>query len=134
MLLKFNQKLYDKTMTTSLKNISKKYSNIEVQLNRLLSQKASLQHKLKLKNKSERKVRTRTLIQLGGILSLTPLDICDIHLGDDLQLSCQYKADLLLGILSFLLDRLPEKQNTFDLEHFKLIGKSLRCSHIKLGQ
>ena len=119
-------------MTTSLQNISNKYSNIEVQLNRLLSQKASIQHKLKIKNKSERKARTRTLIQLGGILSLTPLlDICDIHLGDDLQISHQDNADLLLGILSSLLDNFPDNLSNTDLSHFQNIGKSLRSSHIK---
>ena len=119
-------------MTTSLQNISKKYSNIEVQLNRLLSQKASLQHKLKIKNKSERKSRTRTLIQLGGILSLTPLlDICDIHLGDDLQLSHQDNADLLLGILSSLLDKLPDSLSNIDLDNFKHLGTSIRSFHAK---
>ena len=118
-------------MTTSLQNISKKYSNIEVQLNRLLSQKASLQHKLKIKNKSERKSRTRTLIQLGGILSLTPLlDICDIHLGDDLQISHQDKADILLGILSFLLENFPNDISSSDLTHFQNFGKSFRLSHV----
>ena len=122
-------------MTTSIQNISKKYSNIEVQLNRLLAQKASIQHKLKIKNKSERKARTRTLIQLGGILSLTPLlDICDIHLGDDLQLSHQDNADLLLGILSSLLDKLPASLSNTDLDNFKHLGTSIRSSHIKLGQ
>ena len=120
-------------MTTLLQNISNKYSNIEVQLNRLLSQKASIQHKLKIKNKSERKARTRTLIQLGGILSLTPLlDICDIHLGDDLQLSHQDNADLLLGILSSLLENIPDNLSNTDLSHFQNIGKSLRSSHISI--
>ena len=134
MLLKFNRKLYGKTMTTSLQNISKKYSNIEVQLNRLLSQKAFLQHKLKIKNNAERKSRTRTLIQLGGILSLTPLlDICDIHLGDDLQLSYQDKADILLGILSSLLDKLPDNLSNIDLDNFKHLGTSIRSFHAKLG-
>ena len=119
-------------MTTLLQNISKKYSNIEVQLNRLLAQKASIQHKLKIKNKSERKARTRTLIQLGGILSLTPLlDICDIHLGDDLQLSHQDKADLLLGILSSLLDKLPDSLSNTDLDNFKHLGTSIRSYHAK---
>jgi len=118
-------------MTTSIQNISKKYSNINVQLNRLLSQKASLQHKLKLKNKAERKSHTRTLIQLGGILSLTPfLDICDIHLGDDLQINHQDNADILLGILSSLLDNLPDTLSHSDLTHFKNIGKAFRVSHI----
>ena len=122
-------------MTTLLQNISKKYSNIEVQLNRLLAQKASIQHKLKIKNKSERKARTRTLIQLGGILSLTPLlDICDIHLGDDLQLSHQDNADLLLGIIHTLCEHLPDNLSPSDLSHFQNIGTSIRTSHIKLGR
>ena len=93
MLLKFNRKLYGKTMTTSLQNISKKYSNIEVQF----------------------------------------LDICDIHLGDDLQLSYQDKADILLGILSSLLDKLPDNLSNTDLDNFKHLGTSLRSFHAKLG-
>ena len=121
-------------MTTSLQNISKKYSNIEVQLNRLLSQKAFLQHKLKIKNNAERKSRTRTLIQLGGILSLTPLlNICDIHLGDDLQLSYQDKADLLLGIIHTLCEPLHDNLSNIDLDSFKHIGNSLRSSHISIN-
>lgn len=36
-------------MTYSIQNLSKKHANIEVQLNRLLAQKASLQNKLKIK-------------------------------------------------------------------------------------
>ena len=117
-------------MTTSLQDISQKYSNIEVQLNRLLAQKASLQHKLKVKNKAERKARTRTLIQLGGILSLTPiLEICNIHLGDDLQLSHQDKADTLLGILSTLFDSFSGNFDAADLEHFQNIGNALRIAH-----
>lgn len=107
-------------MTYSIQNISKKHANIEVQLNRLLAQKASLQNKLKIKNKTERKSRTRTLIQLGGILSLTPiLDICDINLGDDLQLSHQDKADILLGILSSLVNQLSANISPSDLSRFR---------------
>ena len=108
----------------------KRYSNIEVQLNRLLSQKAILQNKLKRHNKTERKARTRTLIQLGGLLSLTPiLEICNINLGEDLQLSSQDKADTLLGILSSLFDSLSDNFDGSDLDHFKNIGSSLRISH-----
>ena len=69
-------------MTTSLQNISKKYSNIEVQF----------------------------------------LDICDIHLGDDLQLSYQDKADLL-----------PDRLSNTDLDNFKHLGTSIRSFHAKLG-
>ena len=122
-------------MTTSLQDISQKYSNIEVQLNRLLAQKASLQHKLKVKNKAERKARTRTLIQLGGILSLTPiLEICNIHLGDDLQLSHQDKADTLLGILSTLFESFSDKVDSADMQRCQNIGNALRIAHITHGE
>ena len=97
-----------------------------------VAKKSFLQHKLKIKNNAERKSRTRTLIQLGGILSLTPLlDICDIHLGDDLQLSHQDNADLLLGILSSLLAKLPDSLSNIDLDNFKHLGTSIRSFHAK---
>ena len=114
-------------MTYSIQNLSKKHANIEVQLNRLLAQKASLQNKLKIKNKTERKARTRTLIQLGGLLSLTPiLDICNIHLGEDLQLLHQDKADMLLGILSSLANQLSANISPSELSHFGILARCMQ--------
>lgn len=70
-----------------MQNDLHKLSGIEISLNRLRAQKAALQHKMKKHDNKERKTRTRTLIQLGGLLDLTPLlTICGINLGDDLQL------------------------------------------------
>ncbi len=108
----------------------KQYSKIEVELNRLHSQKAAIKHKLKIYDKSERRARTRTLIQLGGLFTISPLlDICKIELGDDLQINHQDKSDTLLGILKTLCEHLPEKLNDSDLEHFKNLGNHARISH-----
>ena len=108
----------------------KQYSDIEVELNRLHSQKAALQHKLKTYDKGERKSRTRTLIQLGGLLNISPLlSLCEIELGDDLQISHQDKADTLLGVISVLCDNLPESINAKELDRFKNLGYALRVNH-----
>ena len=45
----------------------------KIKINRLLDQKAALQHKMKKQENNKRKARTRTLIQLGGLLDLTSL-------------------------------------------------------------
>jgi hypothetical protein len=75
---------------------------------------------------TNRNSRTRTLIQLGGLLDLTPLlSICGIELGDDLQLDHQDKAATLLGILATSINELPEDINVEDLELFKSIGLKL---------
>ncbi len=106
-----------------MESLSKELSGIEVKINRLLSQKAALKNKLKRKENSQRRARTRTLIQLGGLLNLTPLlSICGIELGDDLQLEYQDKAAMLLGILSELSQRIPEQISNEDFDNFKGIG------------
>ena len=107
-------------------NLDKKLSNIEVSLNRLRSQKAVLQHKLKKYDNKQRKARTRTLIQLGGLLDLTPLpSICGINLEDDLQIDHQDKAAALLGILVNAADQLPENISAEELSQFKIVGIKL---------
>jgi hypothetical protein len=107
-------------------DLDKKFTDIEISLNRLRSQKAALQHKQKRKENSDRKARTRTLIQLGGLLDLTPLlSICGIELGDDLQLDQQNKAATLLGILVSVTNQLPENINEEELENFRKIGVKL---------
>lgn len=81
-------------------NFDKKLTDIEISLNRLRSQKAALEFKVKTHGNKQRKMRTRTLIQLGGLLNISPLlSICGIELGDDLQLEYPDKAAILLGIL-----------------------------------
>ncbi len=110
-----------------------KFSNLEIKLNRLLAQKAALQYKLKLKTKSEHRAVNKTLIQVGGLLSLTPiLDICDINPGDDLQIKHQDKADVLLGILSVVFEDLSNNFDSSDLDNFKNIGASIRAAYTTL--
>lgn len=98
----------------------------KIKINRLLAQKAALQHKMKKQENSKRKARTRTLIQLGGLLDLTPLlAICNIELGEDLQLDHPDKSATLLGILSHFCDKLPKHLSAQDLAEFKSTGKNL---------
>jgi hypothetical protein len=78
---------------------------------------------MKKQENSQRKARTRTLIQMGGLLDLTPLpSICGINLGDDLQLDHPDKSATLLGILLHLCEKIPESISGDDLENFKTKG------------
>ncbi|MDR1235608.1 MAG: conjugal transfer protein TraD [Holosporaceae bacterium] len=109
------------------------YTNIEIKLNRLYSQKAALEHKLKRSESNFRKRRTRTLIQMGGLLELTPFPaVCDINIGDDLQIDKPDNAAVLLGILSDFVNQFPDYLSIGDLQKFKNIGKSLLRKKIKL--
>ena len=106
-------------MTDSLKKT-------KIEINRLLAKKAALQHKMKKQKNSKRKARTRTLIQLGGLLDLTPLlSICNIELGEDLQLDYPDKSATLLGILITFCNKLPKHFTDQDLVDFKSIGENL---------
>ena len=88
-----------------------KLSSIEANLNRLKARRAALEHQEKAITKRERMQRTRTLIQLGGLLSKVRLtDVFDITSGDDLQgdSECHDKAMTLLGLFVSVMDQLPE--------------------------
>ena len=98
-----------------MNNFADDIAKIDIKINRLLSQKSVIQHKLKKRAKNQRKARTRTLIQLGGLLNLTPL-LSNIELGDDLQLEHIDKATMLLGLLSDLSDQLPEQFSDEEIE------------------
>lgn len=105
-------------------DIAKKLDSINVSINRLMAQKASLQYKAKTYENKQREKRTRTLIQLGGLVDLTPLlSICGIELGDDLQMEHPDKAATLLGILITAANQLDTDNK--DLQHFTQIGRSL---------
>jgi len=88
-----------------------------VQLNRLQANKLGLMKATTRYEKSERSARTRTLIQVGGLINLTGLlDYCGIKLGVDLQLDLaeRHKAAMLLGLLTEMVEQLPkslEQQN-----------------------
>lgn len=108
------------------KNIETKFSDIEIKLNRLRSEKAALRDIGKKQNNRLRKARTRTLIQMGGLLKLTSLpSICGINLGDDLQGEHQTKAALLLGILAKCAESIPEKLPENEKQNFETLGYTL---------
>ena len=74
---------------------------------------------------SMRSSRTRTLIQLGGLLSKTKfIDLFDIELGDDLQNEDEnaYKGMMLLGLFQDLCDQLPDNFTDEQLEALKEKG------------
>ena len=75
----------------------------------------------------ERKLRTRTLIQAGGLLSLSGLlEQCDIMEGEDIQhdLESYEKAAMLLGILINASETFLQNNDTQQMEKFKKIGKT----------
>lgn len=107
-------------------NIKTKFSGIEIELNRLRSEKAALQFAEKRQNNRNRKTRTRTLIQMGGLLELTPLpSICGIELGNDLQLEHKKKAAVLLGILAKYTESLPDTLSDAEIREFETYGNLL---------
>ena len=111
---------------------SKKLSAIEINLNRLKAKRAALEHKQKITTKRERMLRTRTLIQLGGLLSVVKLtDKFDIFPGDDLQgdLDGHDNAMTLLGLFVSVMDQLPE---SFDKDALRIKGISFMKTHKKL--
>lgn len=98
-------------MTTNSNNFT---SNLQVKINRLQARRAALTHKIAHENRSKRKARTRTLIQLGGLLNMVGLpQLCGITEGDDLQLDLenQDKAATLLGMLAHLNESSFNTQN-----------------------
>lgn len=76
--------------------------------------------------RNQRNARTRTLIQLGGLVDKAGLTQCfDIELGSDLQLdsSEKDKAAMLLGFLQKALSEIGEKTvHTDQREALKKMG------------
>ena len=105
---------------------SEKLSNIQIKLNRLYAEKAALKNKIEKQDNRTRKARTRTLIQMGGLLELTSLpSLCEIQLGDDLQGEHQSKAALLLGIFAKYSEFLPEKLSDDEKQELETVGLTL---------
>ena len=105
---------------------SSKLSNIKIKLNRLYAEKAALRHKIEKQESRTRKARTRTLIQMGGLLELTTLPaLCEIQLGDDLQGEHQSKAALFLGMLAKYSEFLPEKLSDDEKQELETLGLTL---------
>jgi hypothetical protein len=104
-------------------------------LNRLQSLKAQLTKKQDGFANSDRRARTRTLIQMGGLLNMIGIpQLCGISDGDDLQqdLENQDKAATLLGMLVHLNEKLSVTTLALDsseLEGFKQRGIRLMKDH-----
>lgn len=105
---------------------------IQVKINRLQSQKAALENKLKITNRPLRKARTRTLIQMGGLINMLNLpSICGINEGEDLQTDFEAsdKAAVLLGMLAHLEDSLPPVLSDQVIAQFKQKGIRVIKNH-----
>jgi hypothetical protein len=104
-------------------------------LNRLQSLKAQLNTRKAGFVNSDRRARTRTLIQMGGLLNMIGLpQLCGIEDGDDLQqnLENQDKAATLLGMLVHLNETLsitPLELDPSQLDAFKQRGIRLMKDH-----
>ena len=96
-----------KRIVKTLTQLSNKSKIIKINYNRLSSKVSSITYKMKQSSNSQRNLRTRTLIQLGGLLSLSGLpSLLNIQEGDDLQadISTRDKAAILLGMLSEMME------------------------------
>ena len=95
-----------------------KMSDLDARIKHLKSQKAALETKNNKHTKNERMKRTRTLIQVGGLVSLSGLlERFDMTLGDDLQLDniAKDKSKILMGILLSVVEQLPQHFSENDL-------------------
>ncbi len=92
-------------------------------INQLLAEKVSTLYQDSRLTKQQRRARTRTLIQIGGLVKLAGLlDVCNIQEGEDLQsdLEQQDKAAVLLGLLTEVCENILS--TTTKLDHWKMIG------------
>ena len=91
----------------------KTIDRIDVKLNRLKSEKAALEQRLKKSDNNLRMKRSRTLIQAGGILDMLDfLKLFDLETGDDLQLDIN-KKDNSMMMIGYFLDVKEQTPNTF---------------------
>lgn len=104
-------------------------------LNRLQSLKEQLKVRKRSFDNTDRRARTRTLIQMGGLLNMIGLpQLCGIADGDDLQqdLENQDKAATLLGMLVHINETLSSISLAIDpsrLDEFKQRGIRLMKEH-----
>lgn len=86
---------------------------------------AKVSHLMQKESTQERKLRTRTLIQAGGLLSLSGLlEQCDISEGEDLQSDPEgyKKGAALLGFLTDASESLLRKSDPQQMEKFTQMG------------
>ena len=117
---------------TKAKRLSRRWLKATVELNRLGSTKQALAHQGKLTDKSVRRARTRTLIQIGALVKMVGLfSVCGIEEGMDLQLNIEHqdKAAILLGVLLQAYEALPDKPSVEQLDRWKNQGIQKFKSH-----
>jgi len=126
--IKIMSQTLNKDKPTNPIETSKNITDLEAQINRLKSQKAALETKLKMDSKRDRMQRTRTLIQVGGLVSLSGLlDRFGITLGDDLQLNqeAKEKSKIITGVLMSVMEQLPPHLSDTDLKRLSKKGESV---------
>ena len=100
----------------ALKRLRQKINKLRLDKSRVIS---SVQHN----DKSLRKKRTRTLIQLGGLVDkLDILKDFNIEIGDDLQLDSFEQTCMLFGFLKTCIDAKMDTPN--DQEMYLKVGKA----------
>lgn len=118
----------------NLSNATQKLDAISVKINRLNAKKAALKTTENWKDKSARRARTRTLIQMGGLINLVGLsELCNIIVGEDLQkdLEAMDKSAVLLGILEETISALPPALTDEQITYFKTKGiRRLKMNHL----
>lgn len=113
----------------------KKLDALNTKLNRLKAQKARLEKISESQGKQLRMSRTRTLIQMGGLLSMVNIPSWfDIELGDDLQtdMEKQDQSLMLLGLLATVAEQLPQKFSDDRKTELKLKGQRFIKDHLKV--
>ena len=101
-----------------ISTLQKKINDLELKKNSIKSLQSNF-------SKSDRKKRTRTLIQAGALLNMMGFfDLCDIKEGDDLEIDIESKdkAAVLIGVLETFKTTLHPFLSNHDKEHFKNIG------------
>jgi short subunit fatty acids transporter len=105
---------------------------ITAKLNRLKSEKAALENRSKQQTKKERMSRTRTLIQMGGLLSLVNIPAYfDIEAGDDLQTDLEKRDQsmMLLGLLVTVAEQMPASYSEDRKREFMYKGLRFMKEH-----
>jgi hypothetical protein len=99
--------------------------SINQKIEHLKDARKRLEKRISNEANTNRKARTRTLIQLGGLLNITNLlELTNINLGEDLESahSNQDKAATLLGLLQYLTETLPPVLSPTQESNFKQKG------------
>lgn len=102
--------------------LQRKLAKVKVMINRNSSSFAKISNLMQKESTQERKLRTRTLIQAGGLLSLSGLlEQCEILEGEDLQndLDGLEKGAVLLGILLEAGEKLLQNNDEQEMGRFR---------------